>query len=106
MKIQYLTLALALGLGFSASAQVTATVRDIAPYVYPQNKAAAPPSFTYAPDGNGYLLLSDDGKAIVRYDIATGKEIETVFDVRQTRESMIGSIDGFEMSANGRYILV
>jgi len=106
MKIQYFTLAVALGLGFSASAQVTSTVRDIAPYVYPQNRPAAPPSFSYAPDGNGYLLLSADGKAIVRYDIATGKEIETVFDVRHTREEMIESIEGFEMSANGRYILV
>lgn len=106
MKIQYLTLALALGLGLSAEAQVSTTVREIAPYVFPQNRAAAPPSFTYAPDGNGYLLLSSDGKTIVRYDIATGKEIETVFDVRQTRETSIAAIDGFEMSSNGRYILV
>lgn len=106
MNIKYLTMALALGIGFSAAAQVSSAVRDIAPYVYPQNRAAAPPSFSYAPDGNGYLLLSDDGKSVVRYDIASGKEIETVFDVRNTRETTIEAIEGFEMSTNGRYILV
>ncbi len=106
MKTTYLAIALAFGAGITAAAQVTSTVRDIAPYVYPQNKPAAPPSFSYAPDGNGYLLLSADGKSICRYDIATGKEIETVFDVRNTRETMIGSIEGFDMSANGRYIVV
>ncbi|MCC8113220.1 MAG: alpha/beta fold hydrolase [Bacteroidales bacterium] len=90
----------------SVSAQISQSVKDIAPYVYPQNKPAAPPSFAYAPDGQGYLLLSADARTIDRYDIATGKKIETVFDATHTRESTIDAIEGFEMSQNGRYLLV
>lgn len=86
--------------------QVSQVVSDIAPYVYPQNSPAAPPSFTYAPDGNGYLLLSSDKRTVDRYDIATGKKIETVFDISTAREVSLPLIEGYEMSNDGRYLLV
>ncbi len=79
---------------------------DIAPYVYPQNRAATPPGFAYASDGNGYFMLSADGKTIDRYDIKSGDKIETVFDTGRTRETEVDDIEGFEVCANGRYILV
>ena len=41
-------------------------VKGIAPYVYPENIAKSPKSFTYMPDGESYLLLSDDGRQIGR----------------------------------------
>ncbi len=90
----------------SASAANNTISKEIAPYVYPQNRAATPPGFTYAADGNGYFMLSADGKTIDRYDIKSGNKIETIFDVDRTRETMVSDIEGFEVSANGRYILV
>ncbi len=89
-----------------AQAQVSATVADIAEYVYPKNRPATPPSFVYAPDGNGYLLLSADRKTVDRYDITTGKKLETLIDISDTRESTIPLIEGFQLSENGRYLLV
>ncbi len=87
-------------------AQISPVVNDLAEYVYPANRPAAPPSFVYAPDGNGYLMLSSDLKTVDRYDITTGKKIETIFDVGNTRETTLPLIQGFEMSKNGRYLLV
>ena len=79
---------------------------DVAPYVYPENKSEVPAGFSYAADGNGCYMLSSDHKTIDRYDIKTGKKIETIFDVDRVRETSIDDIEGFEVCANGRYILV
>lgn len=80
--------------------------KEIARYVYPQNRPATPPGFVYAADGNGYFMLSADGKTIDRYDIQSGEKIETIFDAGRTRETAVDDIEGFEVCANGRYILV
>lgn len=104
-KILILSIVLA-GASVGAHAQFSSSVGELKHYATPGNKPAAPPSFTYAPDGNGYLMLSDDGATVDRYDIATGNKIETLFDVARTREGLVASIDGFEMSRDGRYMLV
>lgn len=99
-------------LAFSALAAATAlaqpsqAVKDLADYVSPANVPAAPAKFTYAPDGNGYLQLSADGKRVERYEIASGKLIETIFDVTTARETSLSKIEGFELSKNGRFMLV
>lgn len=80
--------------------------KEISSYVYPENRPATPPGFTYSADGNGYFMLSSDGKTIERYDIKSGEKIETIFNVENTRETKVDEIEGFEVSANGRYILV
>lgn len=105
MKIIIIS-ALALLATSAASAQITKAATELAPYSFPGNKPAAPPSFTYAPDGNGYLMLSPDGVTIDRYDIASGKKIETVFDAKNTRESSVPAIEGFQMSQKGNYLVV
>lgn len=89
-----------------AEAAVNYHTADITPYVFPNNKPDTPPNFVYAPDGNGYMVMSDNGTTIDRYDIATGKKIETVFDVATCRETKIKDIEGFTFSDNGRYILI
>ncbi len=101
-----LTLFVAIAAAFSSYAQISPVVNDITEYVSSASRPSAPPSFTYAPDGNGYFLLSADHKTVDRYDIATGKKIETVFDVDNTRETTLPLIQGFEMCDNGRYMLV
>lgn len=87
-------------------AQRSSVAADMTEYVYPVNRSYNSPSMEYAADGNGYFALDDGGKKISRYDIRTGKLIETVFDVDRVRESQIPDIEGFEVCANGRYILV
>lgn len=89
-----------------AFGQARSSASAVAEYCYPQNRYSTPPSFTYAPDGNGYLMLSPDGKTVDRYDIATGEKIETIFDVARTRETTIEHIEGFQLSKTGNYLLV
>ncbi len=103
-KIQIFAMMLFSGISaFSANNNI---VSDIAGYVYPNNRTNTPPGFSYAADGNGYFMLSEDGTTIDRYDIKTGKKIETLFAADHTRETTLDDIEGFEVSENGRYILV
>lgn len=79
---------------------------ELARYVYPQNSYSRPANLTYMPDGESYLLLSDDGKSIVQYETATGKSIATVFDATHTRNNSIDAIEGFILSQDGTRMLV
>lgn len=96
---------------FAVSASA-ATPRDkflidnIASYVFPQNVTNVPCEYTYMPDGQSYLQLSEDGKTINKYETATGKFISTVLDVTHTRETTIPDISGFILSDDASRILV
>lgn len=79
---------------------------EIAEYVYPANSYERPDNLTYMPDGESYLLLAADGRSIVRYETATGKQLETVVDVTHTRETTIPGIDGFILSEDGTKLLL
>lgn len=81
-------------------------VRDMSPYVFPENVPAAPAEYTWLSDGETYATLSADGHSIVRCDIKTGKEIDVIFDVANTRENQIGFIEGFSLSEDGTKLLV
>lgn len=81
-------------------------VAAISPYVYPDNAPASPASLTYMPDGLTYLMLSDDGKTISRYDTPTGKLVEKVLDVTHTRDNTIPSVEAFSVSPDGTKLLV
>ena len=81
-------------------------VNAIAKYVYPENGASSPSNFSYMPDGESYLLLSDDGRTINRFETATGKQLDTVIDVSHTRESSINGIEGFTISPDGTKLLI
>lgn len=81
-------------------------VKSISKYVFPQNVPSSPVEYVYMPDGLTYLTLNNSGKSIVKYDIKTGKEIETVIDVTKTRGAKIDAIEGFELSQDGSKLLV
>ncbi|MDE5942124.1 MAG: DPP IV N-terminal domain-containing protein, partial [Muribaculaceae bacterium] len=81
-------------------------VSAISKYVYPDNAAATPGKMNFMPDGESYLVLSDNGKKIVKYDTATGKEQETVFDATHTRESSVASVEDFSISPDGSKLLL
>ncbi|MDE6032939.1 MAG: DPP IV N-terminal domain-containing protein, partial [Muribaculaceae bacterium] len=93
------------GLSFiTASAQVS--VSEVAQYVYPAN-AAASASLNFMPDGLSFLKLGEGNKTIERYDVASGKLLETVLDVAKTRgEVKLESIASYTLSADGTKMLV
>ena len=81
-------------------------VRDMATFVYPENVAARPAGFTYLSDGQSYAMLSSDGQKVVKYDIKTGKELETLLDLSTAREGKLDLIEGFSVSPDGSKLLV
>lgn len=93
------------GLSFiTASAQVS--VSEVAQYVYPANTAASA-SLNFMPDGLSFLKLGEGNKTIERYDVASGKLLETVLDVAKTRgEVKLESIASYTLSADGTKMLV
>lgn len=61
------------------------------------------PQFT--PDGTATVELVD-GKRIVTRDIRSGKELETLFDVGNTRDTKLDDIEGFTISDKANTIMV
>lgn len=95
----------ALALPAATSAR-NAIVNDIAPYVYPANRPESAPEMKFMPDGLTYLAASPDYTRIVKYDVATGKEIETVFNSAKTREASINVFEDFSISPDGTKLLI
>lgn len=93
------------GLSFiAATAQVN--VSEVAKYVYPANVAGSA-SLNFMPDGLSFLKLGEGSKTIERYDVASGKLLETVLDVAKTRGDIkLESIGGYSLSADGTKMLV
>lgn len=99
-------IALSLVAAPAADAGAKIDVSGISKYVYPGNVAESPRSFTYLPDGESYLLLSEDGKSIERYETSSGKLLEKILDVTHTRESSVASVKDFILSPDGTKLLL
>lgn len=81
-------------------------VRDITPFVFPENIPASPTDYVWMPDGESYATLSPDAQKIVRCDIKTGNELEVIFDISSTRENKIDRIEGFMLSDDASRLMV
>lgn len=81
-------------------------VSAIAPYVSPANAYVKPSHFTYMPDGQSYLTLSPDHRAILRFDTRTGEQIERFLDLDNTRETSLADIEGFTISDDASKVIV
>lgn len=58
-------------------------------------------------DGTTYAAISEDGKSIETFEYRTGKKTGTLFSLDAVKgEVKIDSFDGYELSANGRKILL
>lgn len=90
----------------TAAAASVADFPEIERYVGAHRLPSAVPQWQYAADGSGYLTITADGKRIAKFDIKSGKEIETLMDLDHTRETSLKSIEGFTLSPNGSKILV
>ncbi|MCH5219632.1 MAG: S9 family peptidase [Muribaculaceae bacterium] len=98
LKIILLVPALAWG-----SANENRIVKEIEPYT--RNDIRTPAQMVFNDDGT-YLQLSQDGKTIDKYDVASGNKIETLFDATHTREKTVAKIEGFKVFFKGTKILV
>lgn len=89
-----------------AMADKSTIVKEIEPFVFPANKPDILPTMQFMPDGKTYLAPNDDCTRIIKYDLATGNEIETVFDATKTRENKISRFEDFSVSPDGSRLLV
>lgn len=53
-----------------------------------------------------YAQISKDGKQIVTYSFKTGLQTGVLFDIADTKGETISSFDGYEMTADGKFLLI
>lgn len=53
-----------------------------------------------------FASISDDGQKIVAYSFRTGKPTRTIFDAKEAKADAIGAIDGYQVSPDGRRLLL
>lgn len=53
-----------------------------------------------------YAQISQDGKQVVAYSFKTGKMTRVLFDIANTNGAKIDAFDDYEMTADGKYMLV
>ncbi|MBD5341617.1 MAG: S9 family peptidase [Bacteroides sp.] len=98
-------------LGVSAltlGAALNANGLTIEDYVEPgQNAPKGIKEMRPLADGLTYAAISDDGKSIDVYDYKSGKKVSTLFSISDIKgETKIDSFDGYEISDNGKKILL
>lgn len=102
---KYIAAAL-LGVSFITVSATQVNVSEVASYVYPANVAASA-SLNFMPDGLSFLKIGADGKTIDRYDVASGKLLETVLNVATTRGDVkLESVSSYVLSADATKMLV
>lgn len=89
---------------FAAPTRITQAA--ITPYTGPARIPAAAPALHWMADGKNYAYISEDGRSILLRDIASGKDTGTLMSLDRTRENSIENIEGFEVSPDGRVIMV
>lgn len=89
-----------------AAKPIDVTVMDISNELSINRKIKTSGIGQFMPDGISYLKSNDDHTTIIRYDLLSGKELETVFDASHTRESSISSFDSFAISPDGSKLII
>lgn len=110
MKYMIKNILIAISAGMLMSTAAMGSVPGILPglnaYESEALRPSSPSQMVYMPDGESYLVLSDDSKKIIKYETATGKELGTVMDVDRTRESKVDHIAGYTLSPDGSKLLI
>ena len=57
-------------------------------------------------DGESYAQISKDAKQVVRTSFRTGKELGVLFDAATARGPKVGRVDGYQMSPDGKRMLI
>lgn len=53
-----------------------------------------------------YAQISQDGKQVVAYSFKTGRQTRVVFDIADTKGEKISEFDDYEMTADGKFLLI
>ncbi len=53
-----------------------------------------------------YAQISQDGKKVVKYSFKTGKETGVVFNIDNVKGEKLDGFDDYEMTADGKYLLI
>lgn len=107
MKLRYILIsALAMASACMSASGSVADYPGIARYVGADSRPDGIAEYTYTPDGTAMVQLTPDGRRVVKCDIKTGKETETLLDLGHTRENTLEAIDGFTISPDGSKIMV
>lgn len=91
---------------FAALAGTSEAVRNVAPFVYPENRAVSAAGLTFMADGTSYAAMDPDRRAVVRVDLKTFKPVETLLDLSNTRENSLPNLEGFILSPDNSKMLV
>lgn len=59
-----------------------------------------------ADDGETYMMITSDGKRIVKHSFKTGKQVGVLFDANTVRGPKIDKVDGYIVSPDGRHVLI
>lgn len=59
-----------------------------------------------ADDGETYMMITSDGKRIVKHSFRTGKQVGVLFDANTVRGPRIDKVDGYIVSPDGRHVLI
>lgn len=108
MRLHNIALLFALSIGLPAIAR-SLSVNDypeIERYVGAERLPVTVEPWQYTSEGNAYLDMTADCQRVAKYDIKSGKEIETVLDLGHTRETTLDRIEGFSMSPDGSKLLL
>ena len=81
----------------------TLTLEDIVSNKY---KAETMPKLISSADGKYFAIANPEKTMIFKYEYATGKVVDTLFNTATARDCKFSSFDGFEMSRDFRYILL
>lgn len=104
--ISILALAVSTNISAQIPAQSVNKYPQIEDYVGASNRPKSPEAWTFAADGESYYATSADGLKINKYDIKSGKEIETIFDINHTREITLPGFAGYKLSPDETKILL
>ena len=103
MKIKFLSaLALSCMMAFTGLDASALTLRDCALY----SRAKNLPEMVSENSGETYLMMSEDGSKVERFDYKTGKKLKTVMDCDQLRDCDVQSWAGYIMSPNEKLMLL
>lgn len=53
-----------------------------------------------------YAQISQDGKKVVKYSFKTGKETGVIFNIDNVKGEKLDGFDDYEMTADGKYLLI
>ncbi len=104
IRTLFITLVLLCSLTLVAQQQREITLPEVTSGAFAARGAGN--GFRSLPDGKHYTLISDDYQRIVKYEYATGRAVDTLFDIAKARECDIKAIWDYDIAPSGHHILI